>query len=249
MLALEAVPPEPELDARLAALADQLEEDLTTDPFDGAAATLREAVSITRRVGATACVFSAEPADESHDAVAARAGMHATRELLQLRRPLPVPPSLHQPEDEAFVVRPFVPGDDDATWIEVNNRAFAWHPEQGGWTEASLRTKLAEPWFDAEGFLVHEVDGRLAGFCWTKVHQEMNPPVGEIFVIAVDPDLHQRGLGRRLLVAGLDWLASHGQREAMLYVEADNVNARALYDALGFLTHHTKRWWRADHAS
>ena len=46
-------------------------------------------------------------------------------------------------------------------------------------------------------------DGRLAGFCWTKVHDDEEPPLGEIYVIAVDPDFVGRGLGRALTVAGL----------------------------------------------
>jgi mycothiol synthase len=139
-----------------------------------------------------------------------------------------------------------VPGKDDAAWLDVNNRAFSWHPEQGGWTLADLHARLEEPWVDLGGFLVHERDERIVGFCWTKVHPDADPPLGEIFIIAVDPNYGTHGLGRQLAIAGLEYLAGRGLPVGMLYVEADNAPARKLYDRLGFSTHHSKRWWRRD---
>jgi mycothiol synthase len=179
-------------------------------------------------------------AGEVHDAMAAANGFALHREILRLGRDLPVT------EPWSLAVRPFRPGADDEAWLAVNNRAFAWHPDQGGWTRADLEARMAEPWFDPAGFLVHDEDGRLAGFCWTKVHAHERPPLGEIFVIAVDPDFAGRGLGRGLVVAGLDHLAGLGLRDAILYVESSNTPARRLYDDLGFTVRAADRWWRRD---
>jgi mycothiol synthase len=175
------------------------------------------------------------------DAEARRAGFTVERRLLQLRADLPVLPERrgHPPE---LTLRPFRPGDDDAEWLEVNNRAFAGHPEQGAWTLTQLHERQREPWFEPEGFLVLSEDGHLVGSCWTKVHAEMEPPAGEIYVISVDPARHRGGLGRALTLAGLDWMVAHGLRQALLYVDEANGPALSLYRALGFTL------WRTDAA-
>lgn len=242
MIELDAVPADRALDEALGGLAQQLSAAFARHDRDAAGATLATAIALTSGAGRH-CRMSAEPAAPDHDGAAALAGMHQVRELLQLRRSLPLPAELRPRGATSYTTRAFEPGRDDAAWLEVNNRAFAWHPEQGGWTVDVLRDRQREPWFDPDGFLLADVDGRLAGFCWTKVHRDTEPVLGEIFVIAVDPDVHKGGLGRFLCVAGLDWLAAQGITTAMLYVEADNAPARGLYDSLGFTVHHAKRWW------
>ncbi|HEX2191751.1 MAG TPA: mycothiol synthase [Acidimicrobiales bacterium] len=176
-----------------------------------------------------------------HDRIAAAVGLRRGRELRQLRRPLPV-----EGERSSLPVRPFRPGVDEEAWLEVNNRAFNWHEEQGGWDLEVLRDREAQPWFDPDGFLLHERDGRLAGFCWTKVHLDHAPPLGEIYVLAVDPDFRGLGLGRSLTLAGLDWLAGRGLEVAMLYVDADNTPALRLYEHLGFTVDHVDRAYVGD---
>jgi mycothiol synthase len=177
----------------------------------------------------------------AHRVLADDAGMVPDRTLYQMRRGLPT-------ERHATIhTRAFVPGTDDEVWLSVNNRAFADHAEQGGWTLETFRTRQQEDWFDPEGFRMHERDARVAGFCWTKIHHaghDMGDPdhrgdLGEIYVIAVDPAFRGRGLGSELTLAGLDHLASRGIDTALLYVDAANEGAVAMYRHLGFEVHST----------
>jgi mycothiol synthase len=174
-------------------------------------------------------------ASRRSDALAASHGLHPERDLIQMRRPLPVE---DRPRDIA--TRPFVPGTDEDAWLYANNRAFATHPEQGNWTLATLLEREAEPWFDPAGLLLYEEQGRVVGSCWTKVHTHTTPPMGEIYVISVDPDFQGRGMGRALTLAGLDSLAGAGLRVGMLYVDGDN-SALSLYRSMGFTEDHTDR--------
>ena len=183
-------------------------------------------------------VFEPDPRD---DEAATRAGFRHQRDLLQERVPLPLGEEPAWPP--GVEVRPFVPGQDDRAWLTVNNRAFADHPEQGGWVEATLERRMAEPWFDPKGFLLaFDADG-LAGFCWTKVHPatDVDPELGEIFVIGVDPSRQGSRLGRALVVAGLAHLADRGIRTGMLFVDGDNEAALRLYESLGFTIHRRDR--------
>ena len=181
------------------------------------------------------------PTDTS-DEIAAEVGLRRGRDLLQMRRSLPVEDA--SPE---LAVRPFRPGHDDERWLEVNNRAFDSHPEQGGWDLETLAEHLREPWFDPAGFLLHQRGGRLAGFCWTKVHLDHDPPLGELYVVAVDPDFQGEGLGRELAVAGLRWLhRERGLTRALLYVDAANRRAVAVYEDLGFVVDHVDRAYVGD---
>ena len=174
--------------------------------------------------------------DDTADAAAVAVGFVAFRDLWQLRCPLPAEPS-------TIETRAYTDADADAM-IGVNNRAFSWHPEQSGLNREHLAATMSEDWYDPEGFRIHERDGEIVGFCWTKSHRDEDPVLGEIFVIAVDPSAHGQGLGSPMTRAGLDWLAAQGIDHGMLYVESDNDPANRVYERIGFVHHRTERAYR-----
>ena len=195
--------------------------------------------------------------------LAAGAGFDRVRVLWQLRRSLYAPlPTYTLPAGVSL--RPFRPGEDDDAWVALNREAFADLPDQASWTLADLHVRMREPWFDPEGFLVAERtsdDGvGMVGFHWTKVHgggadaahahvhdsgerhhhgsdgaeSHGHDPIGEVYVVGVDPRERGQGLGRALTLAGLAHLRAAGLPDAMLYVDASNTAALDLYRSLGF---------------
>lgn len=181
-------------------------------------------------------------------------GFNTSRALWQMRRSLLAP--LPTPEVPPGVrIRIFDRDRDIDSWLDINQRAFVDLPDQGSWTRHDLELRLGESWFNPEGFFIAERirDNALVGFHWTKVHggssipdhvdqnqshqnqSHQHEPMGEIYVLAVDPQAKIPGLGRALSLEGLTYLRALGLTQAMLYVDADNTRAISLYEGLGFV--------------
>ena len=186
--------------------------------------------------GGPATRFWAHGTLPAAQALATACNLRPVRELIQMSRPLAGVPDAALPQD--VWIRTYNGAADDADLLRVNNAAFSWHPEQGGWTAADVVQRVCEPWFDAQGlFLAFDRDSaELLGFHWTKVHRNGS---GEVYVLGVDPAAQGRGLGRALTLLGLAHLARRLEHlddaMAMLYVESDNLAAIRTYEGLGFV--------------
>ena len=73
---------------------------------------------------------------------------------------------------------------------------------------ADLENRMQEPWFDPKGFFLCVHKGKIAGFCWTKIHQDFvnQDPIGELYVIGVDPSESGKGIGKAVCTEGLIYL-------------------------------------------
>jgi mycothiol synthase len=164
-------------------------------------------------------------------ALAASAGLTAERILLVLRLMFDGPPAPERVPD-GITIRSYVPADAEQV-IAVNARAFASHPEQGAMDAADFARRTSTDWFDPAGLFIAERDGRIVGFHWTKVEDD----VGEVYVVGIDPEAQGGGLGTALTVRGLRHLYEQGLPVVDLYVEGDNAPALAVYEKLGFKQH------------
>ena len=151
-----------------------------------------------------------------------------------------------QPVTSKYPIRTFIPDLDNQAFLSLNNKVFANYPDQGGWSEDDLSVRLNEAWFEKEGFFIAEDKGELIGFCWTKIHgahthshsggddDHGHDALGEIYVLAVNPDYKGQGVGRDLTITGLNYLKYQGLNNVMLYVGVENKPAFNLYKSLGF---------------
>lgn len=138
--------------------------------------------------------------------------------------------------DHGFTIERFNPALHKQLWLDLNNKIFINHPDQGNWVMEDLENRMSEPWFDPAGFFLAQEHGKLIGTCWTKIHHDLvnHAPVGELYVVGVDPEYMGHGIGRAVSITAMNYLFDKGIKEAMLYVDADNEKGLKLYESLGF---------------
>ncbi len=162
--------------------------------------------------------------------VAVAAGYAVERRLAVLGRVL----DDDLPDATGDDVRPATEDDVDDV-VAVLAAAYEGTPE-GGWDRERFEGHAGQPWFRIEDVLVAPgPDGELLGVHWTK---RRGDGVGEVYNLAVAPAGQGRGLGRRLLDAGLVHLRDVGCHEVLLWVDLANEAAIRLYTTAGF----TARW-------
>jgi mycothiol synthase len=164
---------------------------------------------------------------------AAARGLVPIRGLSMMERVLADEPEPVVPPGVSL--RGYTDADADA-FLALNAAAFAHHPEQGHFSAADLAARQHEDWWEPEGLILATQGASLLGFHWTKRN---DADTGEVYVLGVSPQEAGRGLGKVLLQAGLARLARGGATRVILYVDAGNDAAVALYRKAGFQVEHT----------
>ncbi|HET8587608.1 MAG TPA: mycothiol synthase [Candidatus Limnocylindria bacterium] len=180
----------------------------------------------------------AHHADAAAIGLAGAYGMVPSRQLWQmaLRLDSVAPHHRAPPAADGVVLRRFRSGEDEPTLIGLIRQAFTEHPENAVFDAEAMAARASLPWFDPSAILLAEdaASGRTLGMHWMKIE----PPVGEVYILAVAPEAHGRGIGRLLLLSGLQQMRERGIGVAILYVDAGNDAAIGLYRAAGFRFEH-----------
>jgi ribosomal protein S18 acetylase RimI-like enzyme len=117
----------------------------------------------------------------------------------------------------------------DVMGDEIFGRLYrdGWRHQQQEDVEEVLRDEKHEVW-------VAEVDGKVAGFATAIVDADTR--MGEIHMVAVDPDFQNHGLGTRLTDVAADWLRDAGMTVVLVSTGGDigHAPARRTYEKAGF---------------
>lgn len=112
-----------------------------------------------------------------------------------------------------------------------------WRQGQREVVESTCTAEDAHVWIAAE-------EGRTVGFVALKLHEKDR--MGEIYMIAVDPDFQRRGIATALTEHSLAWLRRAGMTTAMVETGGDpgHAPARRTYEAAGFRVFPIARYFR-----
>jgi ribosomal-protein-alanine acetyltransferase len=109
--------------------------------------------------------------------------------------------------------------------MQIEESVFA----TDAWSRDAMRAELGS---SHTYYLAVDTDGHLEGYAGLLAPQGSTQ--ADIQTIAVIESARRKGLGRELVTALLAEAKLRGAREIFLEVRADNPNAQALYDSLGF---------------
>ena len=148
----------------------------------------------------------------------------------------------------AYSHRNFVAGHDESISVKLENASFGdeWEyvPVQVGEVVGFVRS----PSFRAQGVTYAVSGGEVVGECWAWIEDQ--PPRadsrGDIWCLCVHPAHRGRGLGRALLLSGVQWLREQGVGLVKLGVDGANDRAKHLYESVGFRQHRTDLWYREE---
>ena len=135
--------------------------------------------------------------------------------------------------------RPLVEGEEEML-VEIQRRSFADHWGYNPDTPETMEYHMSLSHRSPRDIVLSCKEDDIAGYCWTEIAPGGQ---GRIFMIGADPDYRGRGIGRKLLLAGLAYLKNKGVDEVGLTVDSENQAAISLYESVGFVPRESYLWY------
>lgn len=166
-------------------------------------------------------------------------GFTAERRFLTMACPLEQ--SFSSPSlPDGFTLRSLAEEKDLKAWVDLFNESFIDHWDHHDITVETLRRWLKNPSYKPElSSVAVAPDGTFAAFCMAYINQEETIPNqdndGWIKLLGTRRGFRKLGLGRSMLLTGIQQLKARGVDWVKLGVDADSLtSATRLYQSVGF---------------
>lgn len=142
-----------------------------------------------------------------------------------------------------FYIRSFGRKKDAEILTELQNTVF-----NGSWgfspnSVEQIKTRLQFKTSDPEGIILATSGSEDVAYNWTLRDPTDTHPAGRISMTGVRPDHRNLGLGRAVVLSGMQFLKSKGVKIIELEVDQENKAAIELYRSIGFQTSHNLIWY------
>jgi len=176
--------------------------------------------------------------------VLSRLDFSLVRRFLELRLDIA---DIHWPDiNQAALECRYLQRGEEGKLTQIQNRAFAgtwgYNPNTVEEITYCINRSTCSP---EDVVLIYEGD-KVIGYCWTGIACEggaTNERKGQIYMLGTDPDYRGRGVGKKVLLAGLARLKSKSLQVAELTVDSENKAACALYKSIGFKVQTSSFWY------
>jgi len=142
--------------------------------------------------------------------------------------------------------RQLQPGEEEKL-ADIQNRAFADHWGYHPNTPESIAYDINLSHRSSEDIILTCEDETFTGYCWTEIIDiavnSGEKKHGIIYMIGTDPEYRGKGLGKKVLLAGLSYLKNKGIKTVSLSVDSENRVAYELYRTMGFEERGSTLWY------
>ncbi len=183
--------------------------------------------------------------NEVAERVLSKLGFKSVRRFLKLR--LALDKVRRQDIDQAVLECRHLRCGEENKLTKIQNRCFAgtWGYKPNPVEEIIYRTNLSN--CSPEDIVLTYDGDKVFGYCWTEITYKGEAANGEregrIYMLGVDPDYRGMGVGKKVLLGGLNYLRSKGIQVAELTVDSENKVACALYWSVGFEVWTSTLWY------